>query len=230
MRVILERQSHTTPAPMLVVLLPGAMQQPEDLLLAGFADAVRTRDLPIDLALVDFGLRFIGESSDGTVVRQLHDTLRQQIALHAYQKIWIAGISMGGAIAAAYADTYAAGSIHINGLCLLAPYPGNRMVTRAIREAGGVAHWSPGQCGDMDDGAYRLWRWLKHHRHTGLRLFLGYGLQDRFEQGLGLMAEAVDETQLVTIPGGHDLPVWQRLWEHFLDRLAVPQDQDTECA
>ncbi|WP_194725130.1 hypothetical protein [Noviherbaspirillum malthae] len=231
MRVIHDRYSDRSAAPALLVLLPGAMQQPEDLLSAGFAAAVRARGLPIDLALVDLGPQFIGETGNGTIVRQLHEMLQQQIALHAYQHIWIAGISIGGAIAAAYADTYAAeASSRIRGLCLLAPYPGSRMIIKAIREAGGLAHWSPEQSADMDDSAFRLWRWLKHYRNTGPRLYLGYGLQDRFTPGLALMAEAVDANCLATIPGGHDLPAWQRLWETFLNRWAPALDPNTERA
>jgi pimeloyl-ACP methyl ester carboxylesterase len=231
MRVILDRYQGERPARLLGVVLPGAMQHPEDLLGAGFTAAVRERGLPMDLALVDFNMDFIGEAGNGTLVRRLHDTLMQHASeVQGYDEIWLAGISIGGAMAAAYVDTYGvAGPCPIRGLCLLAPYPGNRLVTRAIREAGGVAHWSPEHAGDMDEGAVGLWRWLKNHRHnsdhnnhnSGTRLYLGFGLQDRFAEGLALMADAVEASCVDTVPGGHDLAVWQVLWNRFLDRLAA---------
>lgn len=228
MRIVHDLARIDRRARMLVVMLPGAMQQPEDLLQAGFAAAVRQRGLPMDLALVDFGLQFIGESTDGSAVRRLHEHLQQSLAAEPYEEIWLAGISIGGAIAVAYADTHAPACTGlVDGLCLLAPYPGNRMVTNAVRQAGGIGQWTPGEAGVRDDSDVRLWRWLKAHRQTGLALYLGYGLQDRFASGLALMAEALDARCVTTVAGGHDLATWRQLWECFLDRLASRADSNT---
>jgi hypothetical protein len=229
MRIIHELARTDRRARALVVLLPGAMQQPENLLQAGFAAAVRERSLPMDLALVDFGLQFIGESTDGSAVRLLHESLLQSLAVHRYEEIWLAGISIGGSIAVAYIDTYA--RTHpglIDGLCLLAPYPGNRMVTNAIRRAGGVARWTPDEAGDIEDTDFRLWRWLKTYQGNGPKLYLAYGLQDRFAPGLALMAEALDARCVATAAGGHDLTTWQQLWENFLGRLALRPDRNPD--
>jgi pimeloyl-ACP methyl ester carboxylesterase len=132
-----------------------------------------------------------------------------------HQEIWLAGISIGGFIAIDYADRHPG---RIDALCLLAPYPGNRMVTGEIGAAGGIHQW-PGDAAE-DDAERRVWRWMKHHRRlpAAPRVHLGYGQDDRFAPGLRLMAEALPADCVDAVPGGHDWPAWRRLWGNFLDR------------
>lgn len=211
----------------LSILLPGALQQPEDFMQAGFIDAVRNRGLSIDLALVDFGMQYIGESTDGTALQQLHNHLLQPILSEGYGEIWLAGISIGGFIAIAYADRYPG---QVDGLCLLAPYPGNRIVTREIEAVGGISQWRP-DCVAQDDAERRVWRWLKMHREmpAAPAIHLGYGREDRFAPGNRLMAEALAAPCTDSVAGGHDWLAWRQLWENFLDREAsrfVYHDKD----
>lgn len=203
----------------LAILLPGALQQPEDFMQAGFIDAVRDRKLSIDLALVDFGMQYIGESTDGTALQHMHDHLLQPALSQGYEEIWLAGISIGGFIAIAYADRY---PDQIDGLCLLAPYPGNRVVTREIEAAGGIAQWRADSIA-QDDAERRIWRWLKAHREmpSAPAVHLGYGREDRFAPGHRLMAEALAAHCTDAVIGGHDWPAWRQLWENFLDREAL---------
>lgn len=202
----------------LAILLPGALQQPEDFVRSGFVEAVRKRDLSLDLSLVDSEIHFIGETADGTALQRIHDSVILPARLAKYQEIWLVGISIGGFMAIDYADQHP-GSV--NGLCLLAPYPGNRMITGEITAAGGLRQWHPDSIDD-DDAERRVWRWLKTHRENaaGVQIHLGYGLDDRFAPGHRLMAEVLAPDCVDTAAGGHDWPVWQRLWENFLDRCA----------
>jgi hypothetical protein len=201
----------------LAILLPGALQQPEDFVQAGFADAVRRRSLPLDLALVDFGLEFIGETADGSALELLH----RDVVLPAtaqYTHIWLAGISIGGFIAVSYADRY---PDTVGGLCLLAPYPGNRVVTGEIEAAGGLAQWRAENI-DEDDAERRMWRWLQKNGEAAMPVVLGYGLDDRFAGGHRLMSEALAPQRVFSTPGGHDWPVWRQLWEQFLESRTFP--------
>lgn len=199
----------------LAILLPGALQQPEEFERAGFVDAVRRRRLPLDLALLDPGIQFIGEAMDGSALRQVHESVLQPARLAGYQAIWLTGISIGGFMALDYADRHPG---MLDGLCLLAPYPGNRIVTREIAAAGGLAQWHPERIED-DDAERRIWRWLRTHREqaAALPVHLGYGLDDRFAAGHRLMAEVLAPQCVDTVPGGHDWPVWLQLWENFLN-------------
>jgi dienelactone hydrolase len=214
MRILHEFANEGQRAPALAILLPGALQQPEEFMRAGFVDAVRRRGLPLDLSLVDPGLQFIGEATDGTALRRLHETVVQPARAACYDEIWIAGISLGGFMALRYVDRY---PDNVDGVCLLAPYPGNRIVTNQIAAAGGLSSWQAEHADD--DAECRMWQWLKEcKQRAGPRIHLGYGAGDRFAAGQRMMAQALPADSVDTVDGGHDWPVWLRLWENFLER------------
>jgi pimeloyl-ACP methyl ester carboxylesterase len=215
MRVLRAAADPNMPARTLAILLPGALQQPEEFVQAGFVDAVRKRGLPIDLAMVDLGLQYIGETTNGRGLQRLHTIVEEHS--RQYQTIWLAGISIGGFMAMAYAHAYPG---RISGLCLLAPYPGNRMLTGEIRKAQGLAHWNA-QCAP-DDGECQVWQWLQSGAARDLaQCYFGYGLQDRFAAGQQLMSTAFAKETVDVIAGAHDWPAWQQLWNNFLDRVTA---------
>ncbi|MBK4736695.1 alpha/beta fold hydrolase domain-containing protein [Noviherbaspirillum pedocola] len=204
----------------LMVLLPGALQRPEDLIEHGHARAVRERGLAFDIVLADPGLAHIGEAANTQAVDRLDEELLRP-ASRQYREVWIAGISLGGFLALAHAARYPGVT---TGLCLLAPYPGTRMVTGTIARAGGLDAWmttgeAPRGYGGEDDDECRIWRWLAGHRGQARpEMHLGYGVSDRFADGQRLMASALPEERVEAIAGDHDWPTWERLWRSFLDR------------
>jgi pimeloyl-ACP methyl ester carboxylesterase len=204
-------------APALLVLLPGALQQPEHLLEQGYAAAVRERGLALDLAFADLGLRYIGEASDATAVSRLDEQLLRP-AQRDYREIWLAGISLGGFLALAHAARYPG---RASGLCVLAPYPGTRLLSGAIARAGGPAAWAASTAdADDNDDEQRVWRWLARSGTASgpPEIHLGYGTADRFASGQRLMAATLSPQRVEVISGGHDEPSWRTLWEHFLQR------------
>ncbi|GAB3546010.1 hypothetical protein GCM10027343_23260 [Noviherbaspirillum agri] len=213
----------------LIIVLPGALQQPNDLVEAGFVEAVIERGMPLDVVLVDLRLNFVGDAIDRTSLQRLHDDVIAPAQHLGYREIWLAGISIGGFMSLAYASHHPG---CIAGLCLLAPYPGSRLLTNEIRAAGGVHAWSVGTV--EDDLERHVWRWLQSRPLKSVEVYFGYGLQDRFAQGQQMMAAAISngESDAVAnafvdaIEGAHDLPVWRRLWGNFLDRIAPRLCQD----
>lgn len=204
----------------LMVLLPGAMQRPEDLLAHGYASALRGRGLPFDIALADSNPAHIDEATNSIAVDRLDADLLRPASRH-YRAVWVAGISLGGFLALAHAARYP-GITH--GLCLLAPYPGSRLISGAIARAGGLAQWAAtgqapqGYGGDEDDEC-RVWRWLAAQgQDMQPEIHLGYGCADRFASGQRLMASALPAARVDAIEGDHDWPIWERLWARFLDR------------
>lgn len=223
MRILHEHLHPERRAQALAILLPGALQRPEDLVQAGFVDAVRTRGLSMDLALADLQPGYVGEAGDGASLSCLHDAVVQP-ARHAYSQIWLAGISIGGFIALAYADRFPG---CVDGLCLLAPYPGSRVLANEIEAAGGLEPWAAVDAGD--DAERRVWRWLRSCRGTGLQMYFGYGRQDRFSCGQRKMAVALPGDCVDVVEGAHDWPAWKQLWDNFLDRLAQhPEHHNTD--
>ena len=194
----------------LIVMVPGALMSPQDFLAAGF-DRQLAQHWP-QAALVPASIDVNQLDVDACVA-----TLREQLlaitAAHSGHRLVLGGISLGAAVALHYARQHGAA---VHGLCLLAPYPGSRITTGAVRAAGGPARWRlTGTHGD--DAEFLLWQWMIQG-HDGLPVYLGYGRDDRFADGQGLMAEAMPAAIHHTVAGDHDWPAWQSLWQDFVAR------------
>lgn len=210
MTQVLRTVRQTIGAPQLMVLLPGAYMTPEDYEKAGFFAAISERRLACDIAAVDLDLAAI---SGGTALPALQAEILEPARRQGYETIWLGGISLGGLLALCHnADTPGV----VDGLCLLAPYPGSRLTTNAIARAGGLVNWQATP-EELDDPEFRMWRWLQKPP-ADLPVFVGYGTEDRFAAGMKQIADCFPPTASHAVPGGHDWPVWRVLWEHFLDR------------
>jgi pimeloyl-ACP methyl ester carboxylesterase len=193
----------------LMVLLPGAYMRAADFAQAGFFAAVAQRGMPFDIAAVDLDLEAI---STGNALPAVQAEVIDPARRAGYARIWLGGISLGGLLALCHnADTPGA----VDGLCLLAPYPGSRLTINAIARAGGLERWKA-SAEQLDDPEFRMWRWLQKPP-PDFPVVIGYGTEDRFAAGMRQIAERFPAEAQYALPGGHDWPVWRELWEHFLD-------------
>jgi dienelactone hydrolase len=202
-----------------ILFLPAAYTGPEDFVQAGFVTAVRERELPLDLVFAELNLQHL---TDRTILRHIRHELVLPARALGCRSIWICGISLGGFIALAFAERYSA---EIDGLCLLAPYLGNHMITGEIERANGVAAWQPGDLA-ADDDERRVWRFIKSHGNHAVSVRLGYGREDRFANSHRMMAAALNPADVRVVPGGHEWPVWAQLWGDFLDSQFIHQDRN----
>jgi pimeloyl-ACP methyl ester carboxylesterase len=220
MRTVLEPATTEGIAATRVLLLPAAYTTPDDFLREGFVKAARARALPVDLVFVELKVQHL---TDRTILRRLrHEVVLPARALGC-RSIWLGGISIGGFVALAYAERYPE---EIDGLCLLAPYLGNHIVTGEIERANGVHEWTPGELA-ADDDERRIWRFIKEHRARPSPLHLGFGRDDRFADSHRMMASALAPECVDVVPGGHEWPVWRQLWENFLDARFQPKTATT---
>ncbi len=127
--------------------------------------------------------------------------------------VWLGGISLGGFFALEYAADYPE---DLDGLCLLAPYLGNRLLTAEIAGAAGLSRWQPGELAETDEER-RVWRYIKTRRGDSVPLYLGFGREDRFAAAHALLAQTLPAESVNTIAGGHEWRTWATLWENFLD-------------
>ncbi|NTV11883.1 MAG: hypothetical protein HGA47_14120 [Zoogloea sp.] len=195
-----------------LILLPGAYDTPEHFIEHGLVDELRASGLPLDLVLAETDLSLV---SDGGLVRRLHADVVAPLRAAGYRRIWLGGISLGGLTAMTHADAFPGA---VEGLCLFAPYPGNRTITAEIAAAGGLAAWPADELPD-DEGERRGWRALRRLAgETPARVWLGYGVDDRFAPGHRLMAEVLPAGQVAVRPGGHDWPTWRVLFRELLAR------------
>lgn len=203
-----------TGASTLLVLLPGAYMTAADFATAGFFDAIARRRLALDLVAVDLDLEAI---SSGAALPALQAQILAPARNQGYSQVWLGGISLGGLLALCHnADTPGA----VDGLCLLAPYPGSRLTTNAIARAGGLGVWQA-SAEELSDPEFRAWQWLQKPP-ADFPVFVGYGTEDRFAAGMAQIAGCFPQDARCAIPGDHDWPVWQVLWEHFLDSGKLP--------
>ncbi|QID16468.1 alpha/beta hydrolase [Nitrogeniibacter mangrovi] len=196
------------PADTRVVLLPGAYDTPADFLTHGFDAAARAAGVDLHTHPTD-----LNAVASGALVHTLHEAVIAPARRAGVRRLLLGGISIGALTALTYADTYPDG---VDGLVLLAPYPGNRMITGAITAAGGLRHWDAGGLAP-DEGELRGWRALQTlARRQPPPVWLGYGRQDRFAPGHALMAEVLPPDRVATVDGGHDWPTWRQLWDRLL--------------
>lgn len=192
----------------LMVCLPGALMSPQHMVDAGLFAAVRERALDLDLRALD--LHALGGSHCEALQILADDVLAPARA--QYEQVWLTGISRGGQLALTCLAEHAA---PVDGVCLLAPYPGSRLTTNRIRNAGGLGAWQP-SADELKDSEFRLWHWLREPDFRA-PVFMGYGAQDRFADGMTLLAAQLPQAAVVQVDGAHDWGAWLPLWQRFLD-------------
>lgn len=215
-----------TPVDTLVVLLPGAFDRPEDFVAEGFVDALRSRGIAADVALVDATIPYYREQ---TIVTRLDADVIAPARARGIRHIWLAGISLGGLGSLIYANE---GHDTVDGLILIAPYFGERVTVAEVAASGGIATWAPpGRIPD-DDVDRRIWQWLKKittrlaaDPSSTPSMYLGFGVDDRFVAGHRLLAAALPADHVFTAPGDHDWPAWRAVWSAMLDTAPLPRDR-----
>lgn len=209
-RVVPSRKHSEGVAPR-VLLLPGALGTSADFAAANFGAAVEARGLAIDLVFVDPEFQHV---TDRSILERLRAGPVREALAAGCESVWLAGVSLGAFLGLAFAERYRG---EIDGVCLLAPYLGNRLVTKEIARAGGAAGWDPGVVAE-DDEDRRVWRFLKPDFRPCVDLWLGYGRDDRFADSQELLARVLPPGCVACIDGAHDWPTWQKLWGVFLDQ------------
>jgi pimeloyl-ACP methyl ester carboxylesterase len=199
-----------------MIWLPGAFNSPRDFAAAGFAAAAERRGLPLNLTFVDLTFEHL---QDRSALQRLH-TEAVLPARHAGESVWLAGISLGGMLALDYAARHGE---DIDGVYLLAPYLGNRMLTREILQAPGLAAWEPGALAETDEER-RIWRYIQTRGADAVPLYLGFGSNDRFAAAQRLLAAALPARAVHEIDGGHDWRTWSALWDNFLDSRLIQHE------
>jgi len=213
MHVLNDHSGCGTRASTLVVMLPGVYSKPDEFVDEGFVAALRRHSLLADVVMADAHL---GYFTDGTVLERLRQDIVMPARQAGYRRIWLVGISLGGFASLSYAARHGE---DIDGVLAIAPYPGTRGLQREIVEAGGPRAWSQTAGATGDELERVVWRWLADGS-GGRRppLFLGLGGNDRFADGVRLMASTLPPSHLATVPGGHDWGPWLAIWEGWLER------------
>lgn len=201
-------------APLQLVLLSGTYSVPEDFVREGFVSAVRERGIGSDIVMAEVRMAYFAE---GTVVERIRESVMEPARGRGAQRIWVAGISLGALSALAYAARHPG---EIEGMLLLSPYPGTRIIQREIDAAGGLARWHPA-LGDASDPEREAWDWIARRPADAPTVHCYFGSGDRFAAGQRKMAEALDPAHTREVAGGHEWKDWRWMWNDFLDRKVL---------
>jgi hypothetical protein len=198
----------------LLFMLPGARNTPRYLKENGFVQALRERNLPVDVLALDTHTDLYLDRAG--IEQLLHQTL-DEARLHGYRRIWLLGISLGGTGAMICATQRTA---EIEGVFLLAPFLGTRGIIAEVETAGGLAHWHAGEIGGRDHERALL----EQIRHSPLgtgkfpTIYLGFGNEDRYRGAGKVLLEHIPQHCVTVKSGGHDWDTWKELWNLMLDK------------
>jgi S-formylglutathione hydrolase FrmB len=195
----------------LLILMPGAGNRHTSFEEHGLIQNAIDAGFNADILTVDTSYE---QFSDLSIEQRLHKEVVLPALASGYQHIWMGGISLGGFGTMVYARKHAN---LLSGLLLIAPYLGNKGTLAEIRAAGGLDAWNPDIIDDYDER--HVWKMIKHYPTEfapKLPVFLLYGSEDRFVEFHQLLATRLQPETITTISGGHDWPVWQALWQHFI--------------
>jgi pimeloyl-ACP methyl ester carboxylesterase len=199
----------------LMVLLPGAGDTAETFREKGFVEAIQGSGARVDVVAANATL---GYYLRGTAAERIEIDVVAPLRTRGYEQIWVLGISMGGFGAFHYTQFFPE---HVDGILALAPYLGDLSLGREIRDAGGLAKWTPDPPAPIVEDNYQrqLWSWLHNvttGKQPGPQIYLGYGDQDGLGAQDALLAQALPPDHVFHAPGGHDWGPWRALLLQFL--------------
>ena len=183
----------------------------------GFVAMVREKGLSYDMVAPNAHLAYYyGRTLD----KRLKEDVIGPARAAGYTNIWLVGVSMGGLGSILYLLNYPEDN-GIAGVVLMAPFLGEREILHEIIQAGGVRKWEPGGFDDSD-WQRLLWDWLKRYDQQQDRLppiYLGYGDDDAYAVGQGLLSAILPSHQVVRIEGTHSVDTVKEIWAIMLDTV-----------
>jgi pimeloyl-ACP methyl ester carboxylesterase len=203
----------------LFIFLPGRWNRAASFEEEGFVAAVRHAGLHVDMMAAE---AHMGYYLGHTFPERLHEDVIVPAKNRGYEQVWLIGVSLGGLGALWYDGKYPG---ELAGMVLLAPYLGEPGTYMEVFRSGGLVKWDPPPLAE-DDYQRKIWlslKTLETFEKSFARIYLGYGLQDKFAVPDGMFAEVLPKEQVFTIEGGHDWPTWKSLWEEILKKLVQAQ-------
>jgi len=200
----------------LLVLLPGMRDQAEDFRAEHFVEDLRASGLSADLVSADANFGYYLKS---IAAQRLEEDVIGPARAKGYEHVWLLGVSMGGYGAINYTMLYPE---HVDGLAVFAPFLGDDAVVQQIRDAGGLATWTPPEATralNADNHTAQLWGYL-HRVTTGKlpmpALYVGSGDTDRMLPAVEVLTPGLPKDHVLTTKGGHAWGPWRDLLRQFL--------------
>ena len=205
-----------------VVFLPGAGDRAESFTKEGFVAMLREKHLSVDVIAADATTPYYYR---GDIMERLEGDVMSAATERGAPELWLIGNSLGGHGSLAYPQRRP-GTPKVDGVLALAPWLGSTTTTKEIRDAGGLAKWTPGAPDAEESYERALWRWLREVTVGGApapELWLGYGSSDRLSPDDGMLADVLPPERVFHDPGAHRWSTWRALFAQFLERSTFAQ-------
>ncbi|MEZ5462348.1 alpha/beta hydrolase [Dokdonella sp.] len=191
----------------LVVVLPGRGEDVARLEDKGMAATIQATWPDADVLLTGLTLPFYRQ---GLAASRLQTEIIEPARSRGVSEIWLLGISLGGMGAILHEHEYPG---TVDGIVLLSPYLGGRLVQDEIRSAGSIADWNPGPVQPLGPDTFEreLWRTIQQWNNDASRrnaVWLAYGEHEDFRESNELMGQALPASNVRMLPGGHDWNLW----------------------
>jgi hypothetical protein len=191
-----------------IIVLPGFGTDAKEMRERGVAQAIHDAWPEADVILASATFDYYRK---GRLVERLRDEVVGPVVKAGYQRIWLAGASLGGMGALLYEQAHPG---ELTGIVLFAPFLGDRRLLQEIADAGGPRAWQPGELpAEVNSENYQrqVWKMVKGwagEPRRARRVWLACGVEDRLIHGARLMAAALPQDRFVELPGGHTWAAW----------------------
>ena len=191
-----------------IIVLPGFGSDAPEMKERGVAKAIQEVWPEADVILASATFDYYRK---GRLVERLHEEIVGPTLKAGYQRVWLAGASLGGMGALLYEQQHPG---TVTGIVLFAPFVGDRSLLREISEAGGPRAWQPGDLPaevNADNYQRQVWKMVKgwaEEPQRVRRVWLACGVEDRLMSGARLLASALPEDRFIELPGGHTWAAW----------------------
>lgn len=212
-----------------VVVLPGFGVDVEEMKERNIAGAIHSAWPHADVVLANANFAYYRRRN---VVERLHEDVIAPVRARGYERIWLAGASMGGLGALLYEREHP-GVVH--GVVLFAPFLGEPPLLDEIRAAGGVQKWEPGELSaelDLRNYQRHLWKRVRafaEKPELARRVWLACGTDDFLRSGSQLLASALPRHHFIEEPGGHTWKTWTRLTKSVFSRIQTVQTAEADA-
>ncbi len=201
----------------LVVFLPGAGDTGSHFEKYGFVDAMKQKGLSVDMIATDATL---GYYLKGIMPERLEADVMAAARAKNYEQTWVIGISMGGMGTLLYSHEHVD---TVTGALVLAPFLGDRAIAAEIKAAGGLKQWKgPAKVERISGDTHQreIWRWLQgvtNGTEKGPKVYIGWGTEDSLGGSASVLAAALPEGHVFTVPGAHKWVSWKASLDKFLE-------------
>lgn len=203
----------------LVIVLPGMGSDAAEMKEERLPEAIHASWPEADVVLTSATFAYY---RDDKLVPRLDKEIVEPAYGSGYNRVWLAGASLGGMGALLYEREHPG---KVTGIVLFAPFLGDPKLLEEIRAAGGPKLWEPGPLpSEMSGDNYQrqVWKMVREWAdRPGLarHVWLAVGTRDRFLEGARLLEPELPKTHYVELVGGHTWDLWRAAAREIFSRI-----------